>query len=683
MRCALALWLLLALAGLWSEVRPAEDAPAGEKAAVEDAVPSRQDGPSPSWPPPAWTPDAGRKACRDLQDMFTYLADEALARGKPEIFAAHFRSMALVLDAYGERAHEEVAALRDLYLTDWENGPTQWKAYVEGDNRRPLYLAWTSPYDRTVSVTLVVLPKDWDPAKSYPLYFELHGKGRPTPLPNRTLRFVGRETGIGLASYWNEGFHVYPLNRDGAYIGTGELDLWECLDVVDRHLRTDPRRQYLFGFSLGACGTLLFGASSMEKRGWAAAAAFSPVVVHNTWAVSQFRHTPVWIVYGDQEWPRRQRELERFGMKSVREQLTEFGNPPEFELIPDTGHAYKGEYQEKMLKFLSSKVNETPVLPAWTTARVHAFGDDTMELYVNEAPVMLRPESLMGDARIKEGRNVVAAHVSNLNWGGGMFFAAEPVDGDEWLSDGTWKFTWRKPEGDWTSEAYDDSDWVQAGVIGPIEEWVGWERRAKALEPLAGRGVQFIGPPWTQLYRKAFESAGGDATIQVKGAGFTHRVWLNGRPVGEGDAHKEHRAKKRGESAWPTVDYECKTEPGRNVVAMEVTSVPQGGRGTLLQAAVFHPTGDGGIGRVRTGPGWRVAPSAEEGWTGAAFDDSAWFVTDATFINSAAMFWLDPAGPQLPTAYTISPGDLYFRKVFTLGGNDSASDEGLPEKEQR
>jgi hypothetical protein len=682
MRYHPALLLLLVLVGLGSGVQAAEDAPVEKQQALEKPVTSGQGAPSPSWPPPVWKPDADKTASRDLQDMFRYLADEALARGKPEVFAVHFRSMALVVGAYGESAPEELAALRNLYLKDWENGPTQWKAYVEGGNRRPLYLAWKSPYDGVVSVALVVLPKDWDPAKPYPLYFELHGKGKSRPLPKKTVGFVSRETGIGLASYWNQGFHVYPLNRDSAYIGVGELDLWECLEVVDRHLRTDPRRQYLFGFSLGACGTFLFGASSMEKRGWAAVAAFSPVVVHNTWVANQFRNTPVWIVYGDQEWPRRRRELEKFGLKSVREQLTALGNPPEFALIPNTGHKYVGDYQKKMLTFLSSHVNRSPVLPEWKTVRVRAFGDDTIELHVNEALVLLRPKSLIGDARVKEGPNIVAAHVSNLRWGGGMFFAAEPGDGNEWLSDGTWKFTWRKPEGNWTSEAYDDSDWVQAGTISPIEQWIGRERNVvKGLDPLLGRGVQLIGPPLTQRYRKAFESAGGDTTIQVKGVGFTHRVWLNGRLVGEGKQHAGHRARTKTQSMWPTVDYECRTQPGRNVVAIEITSVPQGGRGTLLQAAVFHPTGNGAIGRVRTGPGWRVSSSPVEGWTEAGFDDSDWFVTDATFINRAAAFWLDPAGPQLPTAYTVSPGDLYFRKVFTLAEKDSASGGAPSEKE--
>jgi hypothetical protein len=205
-------------------------------------------------------------------------------------------------------------------------------------------------------------------------------------------------------------------------------------------------------------------------------------------------------------------------------------------------------------------------------------------------------------------------------------------------------------------------------VIGPVETWVGRERNESMLEPVLGKGAHLIGPPLVQQYRKAFESAGGEATLQIKGIYFEHRVWINGVLVGEGDAHvtRAYGDKKKGESAWPTVEYTCTTVPGRNVVALEITSVPQNGKGTLMQAAVFHPINDGGIGRVRSGPGWRVSSASGDQWTAVDFDDSDWVVTDNTFLNQSGVFWLDPAGPKLPTAYTMSPGDLYFRKVFSL-----------------
>lgn len=622
--------------------------------------------PAADWPPPAWTPDARKTTRRDLQDMFLSLADEALARGKPEIFAAHFRSLALVVEAYGDRAPEQVAALRDLYLSEEDNGPTHWSAYTQGNVRRPLFLAWRSPYSGSVGVTMVVLPKGWDPSQSYPLYLELHGKGPKPITPSRIVDWVNKERGIGQGAYLGDNVYVYPLQHDTDYTGVGELHLRGCLEIVDRYLRTDPARQYLYGFSLGACGSLFFGASTLEERGWAALAAFSPVVVHNEWIVSQLRHTPVWICYGEKELRWIQQGLDRYGMEPLRERLKAVGNPPEFEVMPGAGHEYNGDYQKKMLTFLSSRVNPDPVFPEWKTTRVQAFGDDSIELVVNGMPVTFRPESRTGDARIKAGRNIIAARVPNRSWGGGMFFASEADNGDVWKSDGSWKVTWRKPEGDWTSETYDDSDWFSAGVIGPVETWVGRERHEPMLEPILGKGVQLIGPPLVQQYRKAFESAGGEATLQIKGVHFTHRVWINGVLVGEGDAHvtRAWGDTKKGESAWPTVDYTCTTVPGRNVVALEITAVPQGGKGTLMQAAVFHPTGNGGIGRVRSGPGWRVSSSSGVEWTAVDFDDSDWFVTDTTFLNQSGVFWLDPAGPKLPTAFTVSPGDLYFRKVY-------------------
>jgi hypothetical protein len=82
-----------------------------------------------------------------------------------------------------------------------------------------------------------------------------------------------------------------------------------------------------------------------------------------------------------------------------------------------------------------------------------------------------------------------------------------------------------------------------------------------------------------------------------------------------------------------------------------------------MKAAVYHPR-NGGTARVRTGAGWKVSPVAEKGWIQNEFDDSGWMVTDHRFINVASKFWRDPTGPQLPTAYTLLPGDLFFRKVF-------------------
>ena len=636
---------------------------------------------SDNWPPPAWTPGAEKPIEQDLGEMFRFLVQEALKRGQPELLAAHFRSMALVVEAYGDDVPAVAREIRKEYLDNWDDGPTRWKAYHSREPRRPLYLAWKSEYDDVVSVTRVVLPKNWKRDRHYPLYFELHGKGPSRPLGQKTMGFVSRDKGVGLASFWDTGFHVYPLNRNSAYRGIGEIDLWECLEQVDFHLRTDPQRQYLFGFSLGACGTFMFGPSSIDKRGWAAVAAFSPVPVHTPWAASKLRNTPVWICYGEKEWPHRLRKCQTVGLKPMRELLKEYGNEPEFLLIPDTGHKYDGEYQKKMLEFLSSHTNESPVLPKWENAEVHAFGDDEIELYVNQEPLILRPGKNTGTARVKDGRNVVAVRLRNKTWAGGMYFAAELGDGTWWISDGSWKCTYKEPEGDWKSEDFDDSDWGDAGDLCALKSWSGFSIHEEQLESLVDKGVRFIGPPPVQHYRKVFESDGGEGQIKIKGDAFHHRLWLNGELIGEGDQHAVHPEKPGKKTPnWPTVTYPCSTARGRNVIALEIRSASTNGKGVYMKAAVYHPH-DGGIGRVRTGAGWRVSPVAEKGWMQSGFDDSDWTRTDYRFINAASQFWRDPTGPHIPTAHTLWPGDLYFRKVFTLGESNSASDDTPSEKE--
>lgn len=616
------------------------------------------------WPPPAWQPDSDENTRVDLQNMLLYLAVTAEKQDGMALLAAHFRSVALVVDACGAKAPQVVKKLRESYLADWGAGPLDWQSYLQG---RPLMLAWRSPYDGVVSVTLVVLPKGWDPDKHWPLYFELHGGGRRTVgrLAETSMEFVNRDKGVGLASFRRDGLHVYPFNRGlTGYVGVGEIDLWECLAVVDRHFLTDPRRQYVYGFSLGGGGAFSFAASSMAKRGWAGVACYSPTPGHNEWMAGVLSNTPVWLCFGDKEWESRVRMLERSEQKSMRDMLREAGNEPEFTLVPNTGHRYLGDYQVKMLDFLAAHINESPALPLWQRMRVYAQGDDSLELYVNETPVSIGPADQAGTARIKIGRNVVAAHVENINWTGGLMFAADVAGAEPIVSDATWKCTWRKPEGDWTSEDYDDSDWAPADDMCEVASWMGYAKHADRLEPFATRRSHLIGPPPVQHYRKTFRSAGGEAEVSLQGNGFQHRVWVNGRLAGQGKENAEQADEEK--TAWNTLTYECKTVEGENVVAIELTSQQLHGAGVMLRAAVFHPAEGGGTARVRTGPGWRVSPMAEPGWTGTGFDDSGWTLTDHTFINRARRSDSSSEGISLVSPFCLSPGDLYFRKTFTV-----------------
>ena len=619
------------------------------------------------WPPPAWEPDRQKSVQADLQSMLLYLADEAEERRDLRLLATHFRSLEMVVDAYGESSPEIVEKLHEEFLADWENGPASWQAYMEG---RPLYLAWKSPYDGAVTVTLVVLPKEWNPEQYYPLYFELHGAGGRKPLDTSTMKFIGRSEGIGLASYRREGFHVYPLNRVlTEYHGVGELDLWECLDMVDRYLNTDPARQYVFGFSMGGGGAWTFGAQAMEKRGWAAVASYSPVILPHEWMAGELSKAPVWICFGENDMGARKEK------EDMRRMLREFGNEPEFIVVPETGHKYRGDYQEKMLEFLSSHVNESPVMPRWRTVPVLAHGDDEMELYVNGYPVSVDPETWSGSARIREGRNVVAAHVRNVNWAGGLIFAAEPGGGQIVKSDGDWRCTYRDPRGDWTARDYDDSAWAGAGAPCEVVSWAGYEKNKERMAPFASEGVKLIGAPPVQHYRKVFQSAAGEAEVGIRGVGFRHRIWLNNELIGEGaeyagNPYREKQRRRGGETA----QYPCKTVAGDNVVALEITSDQLNGLGILMKAAVFHRTDSGATGRVRTGPGWRVSPRAEDGWTELSFDDSAWTITDQTFINKAYDSGGGRRGDGMFTAYWLQPGNLYFRKVFEVEDGAESDD---------
>lgn len=71
--------------------------------------------------------------------------------------------------------------MRSLVLAEW----ARLGLYLETDPltaERTLVMAFISPHDATLQHYLLTLPKDWDPEKSYPLFFELHGAGDANPL---------------------------------------------------------------------------------------------------------------------------------------------------------------------------------------------------------------------------------------------------------------------------------------------------------------------------------------------------------------------------------------------------------------------------------------------------------------------------------------------------------------------
>ena len=113
---------------------------------------------------------------------------------------------------------------------------------------------------------LQALPKDFDPAKTYPLVIFLHGAG---------------ECGNGTTELDRVAIHGYPMHaeqgRDYPFILVSPQLPWgefwcsyiESLNLFLDHilatLPVDPKRVYLTGLSNGGTGTYLWGQTSPER----------------------------------------------------------------------------------------------------------------------------------------------------------------------------------------------------------------------------------------------------------------------------------------------------------------------------------------------------------------------------------------------------------------------------------
>ena len=145
---------------------------------------------------------------------------------------------------------------------------------------------------------LQALPKDFDPAKTYPLVIFLHGSG---------------ECGNGTTELDRVAIHGYPMHaeqgRDYPFILVSPQlpwgELWcsyiESLNLFLDHilatLPVDPKRVYLTGLSNGGTGTYLWGQTSPQRF-----AALLPVCGAGiVWQTYKLARTPLWAFHGDQD----------------------------------------------------------------------------------------------------------------------------------------------------------------------------------------------------------------------------------------------------------------------------------------------------------------------------------------------------------------------------------------------
>jgi predicted esterase len=234
------------------------------------------------------------------------------------------------------------------------------ETYNEG--KRSFIFAFISKRDGTLQFYQFMLPRNWDPSKSYPLFVELHGAGNPNAL-NMISSELGLNSETGLAGYtttlsWaqkeGKGFHLYPYGRGNSrYVDIGEIDVMEAMKDVSQNFKIDEDHRYLFGFSMGGGGT--WSVATRTPDLWAAIGIFSGASRDGfgRGIGKNLSKVPVWISCGDMDF--------LYGnVENFKNEISQWGNNPKVLIIPGMRHEYRMNVQQQGYEWMTQFSRKRP-----------------------------------------------------------------------------------------------------------------------------------------------------------------------------------------------------------------------------------------------------------------------------------------------------------------------------------
>jgi len=183
----------------------------------------------------------------------------------------------------------------------------------------------TSPY-------VVFIPKDYDGKKESPVILFLHGSGETKSDKSKKMPV---EVGIGTAIKAREKtfpfITVIPQSEKrtwGAASDDGKRAM-AILDEVMKEYKTDPKRVYLTGLSMGGYGTWSLAAAHPDK--WAAIA---PICGGgNPKDAEKIKDIPCWCFHGDAD-----TAVPVQRSRDMIEALKKAGAEPKYSEYPKVGH---------------------------------------------------------------------------------------------------------------------------------------------------------------------------------------------------------------------------------------------------------------------------------------------------------------------------------------------------------
>jgi hypothetical protein len=275
-------------------------------------------------------------------------------------FKIHCQAILNVIDSKSTLSKKDSSLLKNLYKTFgdsrivWKGNDTN--SYLE--RRRPLILSWTSPSDGAVSLAWLILPENWKPEKSYPLYVRLHGLNATYADRIEYMTYYLKPDTYVLTTF-NEAYVLLPWGRGNLwYEGIGGTDVFESINYLESILNVDTLRKYLVGFSMGGYGTWYLGQQSPGT--WAALGMYGGALqyggnyVYSDEVINRLKDVPMYIVCGESD------GLLSYNNKAYT-MLQEAGNPNLSYTTHPGGHVALLEQWQSMYEWLRNFKNDRPV----------------------------------------------------------------------------------------------------------------------------------------------------------------------------------------------------------------------------------------------------------------------------------------------------------------------------------
>ena len=187
--------------------------------------------------------------------------------------------------------------------------------------------------DGTTSPYVVFVPKDYDGTKEYPTILFLHGAGETKSTKKDAKMPV--EVGIGPAIKKREKDFPFIVvipqaeNFGWAADTKNAKRALAMLDDVQKEYKTDAKRQYLSGLSMGGMGTWSIAMAHPDRF-----AAIVPVCGRgDTKTAEKIKDLPCWCFHGDAD-----AAVKVEGSREMIDAVKKAGGSPKYTEYPKVGH---------------------------------------------------------------------------------------------------------------------------------------------------------------------------------------------------------------------------------------------------------------------------------------------------------------------------------------------------------